>query len=190
MNKIKAFAREKCKKNDMIHDIHHMERTVKIAKHLAKSEGADVDICEAAAWLHDIAQGTHKAEHEVVGAKMARNFLKKIIKDKEVVERIAHAVNCHNTRSVHLAKTKEDLISYDSDRLEVIGPLGFCREFAYQVANEKGKLTDAVAKAKYYNTSRYNKLKTKTAKQLAKKPHRLMTEFHKIFDKQEKVNFK
>ncbi len=57
MKKIEEFALEKASKLDYNHNEDHVIRTVKLAEFLAEKEGADVEVCRAAAYLHDIAKG-------------------------------------------------------------------------------------------------------------------------------------
>ena len=60
---------------------HHILAVVKNAVELAPQYGADPEVVEIAAWLHDIASVTDYAlyaEHHIHGAEMAKDILAKL----------------------------------------------------------------------------------------------------------------
>lgn len=187
MQRIKEFAVEKCKNNDMNHDIAHVERTVKLAKLLAKAEGADESMCEAAAWLHDVAQATHHAEHHRVGAEMAREFLKSLSIHNDLVNNICSAILSHDWRTQPEPKTLIEKIVYDADRLQSVGAFGYSRLLAHAIVHFKKNFNEAEKWAKEMEQTRFAQLRTKTAKQLATEPHKLMAKFYESFSRWDKV---
>ena len=188
MRKIKEFSIQQYKKNDLNHSVHHAESTAKLARLLAKAEKADINVCEAAAWLHDIAHHIDKREHPHIGAKIARPFLIRIGVNAKTADEICHAIISHASRFWNDTNVKEAKIVFDADHLLALGPVGFCRDFTFCLLYRKMKLIDAVKDTKSYVLSRYDKLKTKTAKKLGAKPQKLMKQFYKIFDEQESGN--
>ena len=65
---------------------HHILAVVKNAVELAPQYGADPEVVEIAAWLHDIASVTDYAlyaEHHIHGAEMAKDILAKLDYDPE-----------------------------------------------------------------------------------------------------------
>lgn len=183
MKKIEKFAIEKYKHKDFAHKPDHVYRTAKLAEFIAKKEKADVNICKATAFLHDIAHSTskYKPDHSEEGAKVAEKFLRKLKVDNDIIEQVSHAIYHHSQRKVLKAKTKEAKIVSDADKLEKIGPLGFFRVYTYRMLIQKVPPEEAFRKTMKRQEETYNKLlQTKTAKNLAKNPHKLMKQFFKL----------
>ena len=182
LNKIEEFVKEKLKDADYNHSLDHMRRTVDIAKFLALKENADLDVCVVAAWLHDIAQPIQEKLHGGIGAEMAEPFLREIGFGNEFIEKVKHCIFCHHTTIIIKAKSIEAKIIYDADKLQVIGPFGFCRTFSDFLVFKKNKLNEALHKTEEIQKTRYdNYLQTKTAKKLAQNSHNLMLEFYRLF---------
>lgn len=186
LKKIEEFVKDKLKDGDYNHDIRHTVRAVKLAKFIAEKEKADVDVCIVSAWLHDIAQPTSGKKHNEVGVEMAEPFLKEIEFDQEFIEKVKHCIYCHNSSTIGEAKTIEAKVVYDSDKLQLIGPFGFCRVLSDELVFQKLNLMEGISETRKIQLSKYDKLQTKTAKELIKKPHELMLEFNRMFDILEK----
>lgn len=99
----------------------HVTAVVTLAVKLAELTGADVEVVEAAGWLHDIAKG-HKANHPVVGADFVREFLPQTNFPPEKIERVAQAI------LVHMGLWREEpltdleaMVLWDADKLSKIG---------------------------------------------------------------------
>ena len=58
---IKKFAQDKLSKNDVWHNLFHMQQTIRLAIFLAKKEKVDIKKCEIIARLHDIAKNSNKS---------------------------------------------------------------------------------------------------------------------------------
>lgn len=99
----------------------HVTTVVKLAKRLAKLTGADQDVVEASAWLHDIRKGI-KANHALAGADFARLFLPQTDFPLEKVEHVAHAIEVHMGlwRDEPLTDL-EATVLWDADKLSKIG---------------------------------------------------------------------
>ncbi len=187
--KIRDFAKKYHKDLDYNHDMEHVDRTVKLAELLAKKENANLEVCKVAAYLHDIGKKFSKDVHGNHSAKIAENFLKKLIDDKKFIKQVCHAIYCHDKASIHKAKTKEAKVVYDADKLQAIGPFGFCREFSHRLFFDKLKPRGALKIVKKKEINRFKKeLQTKTAKKIAKNEFNLMLKFYKMYDKWDKVN--
>lgn len=133
MRRIRAFALKHCAQNDFNHNAAHVELTVRWARYLARTEGADVRICEAAAYLHDIARneaGLSK-KHGPPGAQLARAFLQSIRVDTHSINAVCYAVGQHDSGG--LKKTREAEILWDADKLQSIGPYGYLRIVAHHL---------------------------------------------------------
>ena len=55
----------------------HVQAVVTVAIKLAEETGADVEVVECAAWLHDVCKQSHKQKHPEAGADFARKLLPK-----------------------------------------------------------------------------------------------------------------
>lgn len=97
---VKRYVKEECKKDtnmftmDAYHT--HIVPMVKYSKQLAKKIGADEEIVELAAWLHDI--GSLKGDyenHHISGAKYAEDFLKRLNYPRDNIEKIKHCIIAH-----------------------------------------------------------------------------------------------
>jgi uncharacterized protein len=74
----------------------HVRYVVDYAKELARKLGADIEIVEIAALLHDIARidGTNE-NHHIEGAEYAEKFLKEYNYDTEKIEQVKHCIITH-----------------------------------------------------------------------------------------------
>lgn len=99
----------------------HVTAIVTLAVGLAEMTGADRDVVEAAAWLHDIRKDTGD-NHPVEGAKFAREFLPKTDFPPKKIERVAQAVEDHMGlwRDEPL-QNLESQVLWDADKLSKIG---------------------------------------------------------------------
>jgi uncharacterized protein len=99
----------------------HVISVVSLAKKLAQLTGADSEIVEAAAWLHDIRKMSGNS-HAVEGAEFASIFLKDTNFPPEKIGRVAQAI------SEHLGLWREEpltnlesMVLWDADKLAKIG---------------------------------------------------------------------
>jgi len=177
IKKIKGFALKYYKKLDETHGVEHMKRIVKLAEYLAKKERANLQIVRFGALLHQFHNG-----------KIVEKFLKKIKVDNEISKKLAEIAECSWAKKLEIkAKSLEAKIVWDADKLQVLGPFGVIREIACNVGARRKKFRDALKRARWITRNVYNFLQTKTAKKLAKKPHKFTLKFWKIFDKWNKV---
>ncbi|MEK6938710.1 MAG: HD domain-containing protein [Nanoarchaeota archaeon] len=187
LGKVKYFALEKAEKGDAFHNGEHIRRTVSLAKYLAKREGANLDVCIIAAWLHDIAQPLDEENHALLGEKMAEEFLSKEGFEKEFIEQIKHCIHCHETKTIKEAQTIEAKVIYDADKLHVLGPWGFIRSFSSFLTTKNKEYREALLKVEKSQKDRFeNYLQTATAKKLIRMDHKLMVRFFERYDKFEK----
>lgn len=99
----------------------HVTAVVTLAVKLAELTGADGDVVEAAAWLHDVRKEARE-KHPQEGAKFARKFLPKTDFPPKKIERVAEAIEDH--MGLWLDKPLESLESqvlWDADKLAKIG---------------------------------------------------------------------
>lgn len=100
----------------------HVKAVVRLAIKLAKLTGADVEVVEAAAWLHDIAKHKAKNMHPEVGAEMTRKILAKTDFPPLKIEMVAKAIEQHMGlwRETPL-QNLEAAVLWDADKLAKIG---------------------------------------------------------------------
>jgi len=101
--------------------------------HIAKEEGADLEVVEAASLLHDIARAREdKGEvecHAIQAASEVGSILQKLNFPKEKIAEVRYCVSVHRASKGLKADTLEAKILQDADRLDVLGALGTARAF-------------------------------------------------------------
>jgi uncharacterized protein len=99
----------------------HVQATVRLAVRLAACTGADREVCEAAAWLHDVAK-PHSQDHGRDGAAMAHEILARsdfpTAKVAAVVDAIAKHVGLETSAPV---EPLEAAVLWDADKLSKLG---------------------------------------------------------------------
>jgi len=180
MRKIEAFAMRQYTKLDYSHGTNHAFRTVALAEYLALREGADVETCRAAALLHQ-----YHPEH----AEKVDRFLRRIRLSQTVRDRIVHCVRTVSRSSVNKARTVEARVVFDADKLQVLGPFGAIREIAYRTRTQNLNYYDAAMQTKELQRDIFNRLQTKTARRLARRPHALSLAMFKAFEEWSRAGF-
>ncbi|MEW5996547.1 MAG: HD domain-containing protein [Candidatus Micrarchaeota archaeon] len=140
--KIAAFSKKCVEKNDQWHRFDHLEHVARTAVFLARKEGADPDVCEVAALLHDICKA-EPGDHGTRGACKAREFLLSIGMSGAFADAVAEAIHFHDKDCAD--RSPESAVLWDADKLFILTPPGFIsRACAYWVAKfgaEKGLRT-------------------------------------------------
>jgi uncharacterized protein len=124
---------------DPVHDYDHVMRVYRMAEHIARAEGADLEIVRAAALLHDAvgsAPGTNTSEqrhnHHGSSAEFAAIILRQEGWPEEKIQAVQHCILAHRFRfTTDQPKTLEAKVVYDADKLDVLGALGVARTIAY-----------------------------------------------------------
>lgn len=105
------------------HRWEHVQRVVQMALWLADKTGADRDIVEAAAWLHDICKS--EPNHGKAGAAVAQTLLRKTDFPPEkiavVVDAIARHVGLTRPPDAAPMTPLEAAILWDADKLTKLG---------------------------------------------------------------------
>lgn len=119
----------------------HVQAVVTLARKLAKLTGADKDIVEASAWLHDIRKDLGE-EHPIAGAEFARDFLPQTDFPPKKIERVAQAIASHMGlwRNKPLKKLESQVL-WDADKLTKIGLTAAFQWTASKVAKGKPRTT-------------------------------------------------
>lgn len=118
---------------DPSHDYAHVLRVVKLAKALAESEGANLDVVVPAAYLHDIVFVSKTDSRRKMASQLSAQKALSILCDlgypNELQNKIAHAIAAHSFSAGIVAETLEAKIVQDSDRLDGLGAIGIARCF-------------------------------------------------------------
>lgn len=121
---------------DPVHDFDHILRVYRMAERLARAEGADLEIVQAAALLHD-AEGTtpggaDRATHHQSSAGFAAEILAAEGWPAERIAAVQHCIRAHRFRDDREPPaTIEAKVLFDADKLDVLGAVGACRTAAY-----------------------------------------------------------
>jgi uncharacterized protein len=99
----------------------HVKAVVPLAVKLAKLMEADVEVVEAAAWLHDVRKGSGN-NHPQKGAAFARRFLPETDFPPQKIEAVAAAIADHMGLYLDQPLTSlESQVLWDADKLAKLG---------------------------------------------------------------------
>ncbi len=125
---------------DEVHSFEHVLRVKAMAERIGKAEGADLEIIEAAAYLHDsrgaspAEGGKERKEHHIASAEFAGEVLANKGWSQERIEAVQHCILAHRFRhSGERPETLEAQCLFDADKLDVLGAVGAARTIAYAV---------------------------------------------------------
>ncbi len=101
----------------------HVTQVVSLAKRLARATQADLEIVEAAAWLHDVRK--EESSHAKAGAQAAREILAATDFPPEKIEAVAYAIRQHagltRRNGAPPLEPIEAAVLWDADKLTKIG---------------------------------------------------------------------
>lgn len=197
VEKVRQIMFERLADSKGSHDFDHTERVYNMAIHLAKAEGADLEIIELSALLHDIArkeedESNGSINHALKGAEIAREVLLELEVSESKIDRICECIARHRFRDDNNPETLEEKIIFDADKLDSIGAVGLGRAFLF--AGEFGnrmhnKDVDINLSAEYTKEDtayreflvKLSKIKdrmqTKEARRIAEQRHQFMVDF-------------
>jgi len=119
------------------HGWDHAERVWRLCRHIGALEGANLEILELAALLHDIGRAEESASrgkvcHAVAGARRAANILEQKGFSSETVARVTHCIASHRFRGENSRpQTLEARVLFDADKLDALGAVGVGRAFLF-----------------------------------------------------------
>ncbi|WP_077326598.1 HD domain-containing protein [Virgibacillus siamensis] len=179
LNAIRDYAHSIFSDDCTGHDFFHMKRVAQMARNIALEEGADVFICEAAAWIHDIGDAKLFSNRNKVLNHLT-DFLQSIdISDAEY-KQIRHTADDVSFQKGKTPDTLEGKIVQDADRLDAIGAVGIARTFAYggsqgQLIWNTSNQTDTSLQHFYDKLLKLKSLmNTESAKRIAIERHQFM----------------
>jgi uncharacterized protein len=128
----------------------HVRAVVRLATRLAECTGADRDVCEAAAWLHDVGRPRsqeRRTSHGIEGAAMARDILAQSDFPPDKIEAVVDAIAKHSgLETSDVIEPLEAAVLWDADKLTKLGATIVLHATGYFVS-EGRKTTEALIKA-------------------------------------------
>jgi uncharacterized protein len=200
MDKIKQFVKENL--DDL--NYFHTKEVVELALEIAEKEGANKEIVETAAWLHDIGKIKKEAvvgNHHIFSVEVAKELLKEQGCDEEFIKRVCTCIKEHmgpwdEKLKEHLKKaglteqdaprpsTTESKVVYDADMINYMGPFGTSKVI-YLEAKKGISFSDIIKERTAKPKVIFEDLKTETGKELGKKELEFIQEFMKKINVEE-----
>ena len=182
------------------HDMHHIDRVVRMARHLQSLEGGNLELIEIAALLHDISDHKFNGGKLNAGGEAAYALLLNYDYDSDFALKVKEIVDQVSFKGAK-TKTSTDLcieaqIVQDADRLDALGAIGIARTFAF--GGHRGQAIykpemdaqlhhdfESYAKAETTSINHFYEkllllkslLNTASARTIAEERHRFMEEF-------------
>lgn len=123
------------------HDWWHVHRVWRTATAIGRQEqGADLDVVQLGALLHDIADWKLHGGDIHVGPATAREWLLRCAVDEPVIAHVCEIVATVSFNGAGVPDTHPTLearIVQDADRLDAIGAIGIARTFAFGGAHRR-----------------------------------------------------
>ncbi len=116
------------------HDWHHINRVWQLTRRIAAQEGADSQIAELGALVHDIADWKFHDGDDSVGPREAEALLRREGATEAVIAAVVDIVATISYKGAGVTtamRTLEGQCVQDADRLDAIGAIGVARCFAY-----------------------------------------------------------
>jgi len=155
------------------HSYGHVDRVLKIATFLAKKEGADVELVQIGAILHDIGR-TVGEPHNETGAKLASEILNGEGYSSHRSKKVARIVLRHALPFRGQLENLEEKIVWDADKIDLLGAAGIARVFHWL----NRKPFETIVEDCFEEIEPvYGLLNTETAKKIAEERHRRTMEF-------------
>ncbi|RAP45834.1 HD domain-containing protein [uncultured Methanosphaera sp.] len=145
------------------HDFFHTLRVMRIAKYIAKIEGADTEIVELASLLHDV------DDYKITGKNMdsvenACKLMNKYNIDKQVQLQVTDIIKTISFKAndTEIPSSLEGKVVQDADRLDALGAIGIARAFAYGGSRDNLMYNPNIKPNLNMNSDEYVKNKTTT----------------------------
>ncbi len=117
------------------HDVEHAFRVRNLALRLAGFAGADPEVVEATALLHDVGHVVGREDHAANGASVAQELLAESGFPREKISRVTLCIQRHHWMPGNAGDPVNPSIEYqvfaDADRLDALGAIGIARTFAF-----------------------------------------------------------
>ncbi len=142
------------------HDHFHIQRVVKLAKHIGQKEDANMLDCQLIAWLHEmddykLTTGDGNCERLLRKLGVEESYITYLI---DACSQISFKGNAVNTKASFL----EAMVVQDADRLDAIGAIGIARTFAYGGKKGQAIYHPDIPVQEYHSFEAYKNAKTTT----------------------------
>lgn len=137
LGRIRQAALERMGGSPGSHGWDHVERVWNLCRRIGTEEGANLEILEAAAYLHDVGRAEEFSSggvicHAALGARLARKILEKEGLPEDWIGAVVHCVEAHRFRgSGPRPQSLEAKVLFDADKLDSIGAVGIGRAFLF-----------------------------------------------------------
>lgn len=201
-----AYMQEKFATEHTGHDWFHIDRVRRLAVLLATEEGADAQIVELAALLHDVDDWKFNGGDIESGPETAKKWLESHDASPIVVEKVVQIVREVTFKGAGVetpTSSIEAAVVQDADRLDALGAIGIGRAFAYGGSRQRlmwdpeeeytqHETFDAYSKNKSSTIAHFHekllllkdRMQTESGKNMAEERHRFMTTFLDQFEKE------
>ena len=179
------------------HDWDHVMRVFNMAVHIAEKEGADIEIVQYAALLHDLSRqeedsNSGRTNHAEDAKEIAEQILMEHGISNEKIDKVLHCIESHRYRGNIKPATKEAKVLFDADKLDAIGAVGIGRAFHFagdikakfhnsdkEVFSSDQYSKDDTAYREYMVKLRHvrERMQTAEGKRIAEGRHHFMVEF-------------
>lgn len=165
IEKIRDFSYQQMSQDKTGHNFDHIERVVRTAKRILKSEQADPLITLGAAYLHDVADDKLVDDPEKVESQI-RDFLRSLALEEKQIDEILYI-----THNIGFSKSLADdppklslagQVVQDADRLDAIGAIGITRAIYYGGANGETIYDPAIKPRENMDIKEYRNLSDET----------------------------
>jgi uncharacterized protein len=116
------------------HDALHVRRVMAHARTIAAAEGADVDVVETAALLHELHNLPKDHPDSALSGERCGDEAAALLRaygyDERFVARVAYCIRVHSFSRGVVPETLEARVLQDADRIDAIGAVGIARCFA------------------------------------------------------------
>jgi uncharacterized protein len=126
---------------DTAHDFSHCLRVLANARKIAATEGGDLEVLTAAAFLHDISNLPKNHPESHLSSERSSEHAEKILKEfgfsEDKLRKTKDAILCHSYSRGLTPQTLEGRIFQDADRLDGIGAIGIARTYTVGGATQR-----------------------------------------------------
>ena len=134
IDRVAAQIRARCQGESSGHDWHHIDRVWTLARRVAIAEGADLQVVELGALVHDIADWKFHAGDDSAGPRAAQMPLADEGAAHDIIDAVVDIVATLSFKGAGVRtamRSIEGQCVQDADRLDAIGAIGIARCFAY-----------------------------------------------------------
>lgn len=170
VEKVREFVKEECEKPNANYSAAYRDHFIPVhnyAKQLAEKLGADIEIVEISAWLHDIGSIMNsRREHHISGAEIAEKKLEELNYPSEKIQKVKRCILNHRGSINKNKKTLEEKIIADADSLSHFDNLGglFQAALVYEKLDMADSMKSVLLKLKHS----YNKITFEESRELIK----------------------